>query len=117
LAFPSRPCLEEVLPSVCCLQCIFLLAKPKAAREPHCLSLVVMTGSFGLCADMMSSIKAVICNVSLSHQALAIGNMHKKFGDNRTCSSEDIIADRRTDMLISPNTPNVGGVITDINQS
>jgi len=28
---------------------------------------------------------------------MAIGNMHKKFGEDRTCSSEGIIADRQTD--------------------
>jgi len=27
---------------------------------------------------------------------MAIGNMHKKFGEDRTCSSEDMIADRQT---------------------
>ena len=29
-------------------------------------------------------------------RATAIGNMHKKFGEDRTCSSEDTIADRQT---------------------
>ena len=27
----------------------------------------------------------------------ARGNMHKKFGEDRTCSSEDMIVDRQTD--------------------
>jgi len=27
---------------------------------------------------------------------MAIGNMHQKFGEDLTCSSEDIIADRQT---------------------
>ena len=35
---------------------------------------------------------------------MAIGNMHKKFGEDRTCSSEGIIADRQTDKH-SYNTP------------
>ena len=30
-------------------------------------------------------------------RAMAIGNMHKKFGEDRTCSSEDMIAGRQTD--------------------
>jgi len=29
-------------------------------------------------------------------RATAIGNMHKKFGEDRTCISEDMIADRQT---------------------
>ena len=29
-------------------------------------------------------------------RATAIGNMHEKFGEDRTCSSEDINADRQT---------------------
>jgi len=29
-------------------------------------------------------------------RATAIDNMHKKFGENRMCSSEDMIADRQT---------------------
>jgi len=29
-------------------------------------------------------------------QATAIGNMHKKFGEDRKCSSKDVIADRQT---------------------
>jgi len=27
---------------------------------------------------------------------MATGNMHKKFGEDRTCTSEDMIADRQT---------------------
>ena len=32
---PSRPWLQEVVPSVRCLQRVFLRAKPKDACEPH----------------------------------------------------------------------------------
>ena len=34
---------------------------------------------------------------------MATGNMHKKLGEDRTCSSEDMITDRQThtDMLIT----------------
>jgi len=31
-----------------------------------------------------------------STEGKAIGNMHQKFGEDRTCSSEDMIADRQT---------------------
>jgi len=34
-------------------------------------------------------------------QVTAIGNMHKKFGKDRVCSSRDILADKHTDMLIT----------------
>jgi len=29
-------------------------------------------------------------------RATTVGNMHKKFGEDRTCSSNDMIADRQT---------------------
>jgi len=40
-------------------------------------------------------------------RATAIDNMHKKFGENRMCSSEDMIADRQTntDKHVHHNTP------------
>ena len=42
-------------------------------------------------------------------RATAIGNMHKKFREDRTCSSEDMIADRethiQTDRQTHHNTP------------
>jgi len=44
---------------------------------------------------MTSSIKPEVHNVSL-RRAMAIGGMHKKFGEDRTCNSEDIIAGGRT---------------------
>ena len=34
-------------------------------------------------------------------RATAIGNMHKKFGKDRTCGSGDMLADRHTDVLIA----------------
>ena len=49
------------------------------------------------CANMKSSIKLEICNISLRHkkegQATAIGNMYKKPGEDRTCNSEDMFMD------------------------
>ena len=51
---------------------------------------------------MTSSIKPEVHNITTPPQedrAPAIGNTHKKFGEDRTCSSEDIIADRQTRSL------------------
>jgi len=49
-------------------------------------------------------------------RATAIGNMHEKFGEDRTCSSEDMIAGRKkqTDRHAHHNTPLSyrGGVTT-----
>jgi len=42
---PSRPWLQEVVPSVCCLQWVFLRAKTEAACEPRCLSLAATSSS------------------------------------------------------------------------
>ena len=48
---------------------------------------------------------------------MAIGNMHKKFGEDRTSSSEDMIADRQTHththtLITTFRFPIGGGVIT-----
>ena len=59
---PILPWLQEVVPSVRGLQWVFLRAKPKAACEPHCLSLAAMSSSISL------SIKPEIRNVSLRRQ-------------------------------------------------
>ena len=47
---------------------------------------------------MTSSIKPEAHNVSLRRQrgSHGIGNMHKKLGEDRTCRSEDMIADIQT---------------------
>jgi len=45
-------------------------------------------------------------------RATAIGNMHKKFGEDRTCSSEDMIADTHTDALITILRSPIGGGVT-----
>ena len=51
----------------------------------------------------------------------AIGNMHENFGEDRTCSSEDMIADRQTHadthtyMLITILRSPIGGGVTKIN--
>jgi len=64
---PSRPWLQEVVPSIHCLQRVYLHAKPKAACEPHCLSLAATSSSLSLCANMTSFIKPEIRNISLYH--------------------------------------------------
>jgi len=38
-----------------------------------------------------------IVNMLEEDRATDIGNMHKKFGKDRTCGSGDILADRQTD--------------------
>jgi len=99
---PSRPCLQEVVPSVRCLQRVFLRAKPNDACEPHYLSLAATSSSLSLCAHMTSSTKQKYGNTYCiitppeEDRATAIGNMHKNFGEDRTCSSEDMISDRQT---------------------
>ena len=45
---PSRPWLQEVVPSIPGLQRVFLRTKPKPACEPHCLSLAVTSSSLSL---------------------------------------------------------------------
>ena len=62
------PRLQEVVPSVRCLQRVFLRAKPKAACEPHCLSLAATSSSLSLGAGTMSSTKPEIRNTSLRRQ-------------------------------------------------
>ena len=42
---------------------------------------------------MTSSIKPEVRSTSEEDRATAIGNMHKNFGEDRTRSSEDMIAD------------------------
>jgi len=60
-----KPWLQEVVPSVHCLQRVFLCAKPKAACEPHCLSLAATSSSLSLCATMTLSIKTEIRKILL----------------------------------------------------
>jgi len=67
---PSWSRLQEVVPSFCCLQRVFLCAKPKGACEPHCLSLVATSSSLGLRANMTSPIKPEIRNISLCRQKM-----------------------------------------------
>ena len=49
---PSRPRLQEVVPSVRCLQRVFLRAKPIAVCEPNCLSLAAASSSLNPCAHI-----------------------------------------------------------------
>jgi len=65
---PSRPWLQEAVPSISCLQRVFLRAKPKAACAPRCLSLAATSSSLSLCANMTSSIKPETHNVSIRRQ-------------------------------------------------
>jgi len=88
---PSRPWLQEVDPSVRCLQQVFLRAKSKPAFEcePHCLSLAATSSSLGLCTNMTSFIKPEIRNVSLRRQRRTEPRHREhaqKFGNDWTCS-------------------------------
>ena len=69
-------------------------AKPKAVCVLN-FSWVVTSSSHMACANMWS-IKLKVPNISLCHQATAINNQHKKFGEDRLNASGDIIADRHT---------------------
>jgi len=66
---PSRIWVQEVVPSVRCLQRVFIRAKPKAACEPHCLSLAATSSSLSLCEKMTSSMKPEIRNILLRRQS------------------------------------------------
>jgi len=57
----NRPWLQQVVLSI-------LHAKPKAVCKPRCLSLAATSSSLSLCANMTSSIKAKIRNISLCCQ-------------------------------------------------
>jgi len=63
---PSRPWLQEVVPSIHCLQWVFLHPKPKSACEPHCLSLAAMSAveQPQLICRCDIVIKPDICNTS-----------------------------------------------------
>ena len=63
------PDCKKVLPSVCCLQRVFLRATPQAACEPRCLSLAATSSSLSLYANMTSSTKPEMRNVSLGRQS------------------------------------------------
>jgi len=67
----------------------------KAACEPHCLSLAANSSSLCLCADMTSSTKPEI-HTPPEDPATAIGNIHKKIGEDQMCSSKHMIMDRHT---------------------
>ena len=54
---------------------------------------------------MMSSIKPDVHNISPEvDRATAIGNMHKKLGEDRTCSSKDMIADKQANTRTDKHT-------------
>jgi len=61
---------------------------------------------------MTSSVKPEVHNISLRRQ------MHKKVGEDRTCSFEDMIADRQThrqtDTLITILRSHVGGGVKNV---
>jgi len=87
-------CMQEVVPSVRCLQRAFLRAKPRLrACEPHCLSLAATSSSQLPCANMTSSTKPEIRNVSLRR--------HRK-------------AEPRPKVTCTKNLAKIGRVVTEI---
>ena len=87
-------CMQEVVPSVRCLQRVFLRAKPRLrACEPHCLSLAATSSSQLPCANMTSSTKPEIRNVSLRR--------HRK-------------AEPRPKVTCTKNLAKIGRVVTEI---
>jgi len=87
---PSRSRLRVVL-CICCLEWVFLravIAKPRAAT----------TSNLGLCANMTSSYRKYITYHYAAREGPShgTGNMHKKYGEDRISSSEDMIAERQT---------------------
>jgi len=96
----SRPRPQEVVPSVCCLRWVFLCTKPKAVCEPYCLSPVTSLSSLSLCANydvIQKKRKYVTYHCAPEEdRATAKGDMRKKFGEDRACSTVDMIVDRET---------------------
>ena len=80
--------------------CAQFVAKPRAA--------CALLGDVEKPRLMTLSVKPEVHNITTppeEDRATAIGNMHKKLGEHRTCSSEDMIVDkhthRQTDTLIT----------------
>jgi len=120
---PSLPNSSPERPLACNWHyCAQFIAKPKAACTLR-FSRAATSSNLGLWINM-TSIKLEVDNVSLRRQrrtdrATAIGNTHKKTGEDRTCSSEDMIVDgqthtqRQTDRHAHHNTrSNIGGGVT-----
>ena len=114
-SFFKRPKTSSVRPLACSwYYCAQFTAKPKAACALR-FSWAATSSNLCLLADMTSFVKPEVHNVSLPEKdrATAIGNMHKKFGEDLACSSEDMIADtqtnthrdRQTDRHAHHNTP------------
>jgi len=92
-----------------------------ATCEAHCLSLAATSSSLSLRANITPSTKPDIRNVSLRRprrteedRATATGNVHKKFGEDRTCRYDrgqtHTYTQRQTDTLITIlRCPIVGG--------
>jgi len=77
---------------------------------------MVTSSNLGLWANGTSSIKQEVHNVSLRRQKKTEPRLQatcKKFGEDRACSSKDMIAERQTDRHGHQNTlfPYRGGVI------
>ena len=95
--------------------CAHFIAKPKAACALR-FSWVATSSNLGLCASVTSSIKPEVPNVSLRRhrrtepwpQVTCV-----KIGEDWTCSSEDMIANRQTlrqtDTLITILCSPIGG--------
>ena len=71
------------------------LSPTKAVYESHCLSLAATSSYLGLYANITTS-KKTDQKYATHHCATATENKHRKFGEDRTSSSEDMIVERQT---------------------
>jgi len=78
--------------------CTQLIAKAKATYA-LCFSWAATSSNLGLRANMTSSIKKRKYRYKTYHYAAtatAIDNRHKKYGEDQTCSSKDMIMETQT---------------------
>ena len=78
--------------------CAQFTAKPKAACALR-FSWAVTSSNLGLWANMTSSMKPEVQRITAQPEedrAPAVDNIHKKIGEDQTCTSQDMIGDRQT---------------------
>ena len=104
VSYFKRPKSSPVRPLACNRYCSAqLIAKPKAA----CAARLQLGGDVEQ-PWLISKHDVIHKTGSTQHitpppeedRATALGNVHKKIGEDRTCNSEDMIADRRTHILL-----------------
>jgi len=104
----KRPKSSSVRPLACnWYYCAQFIAKPKAACALH-FGWTATSSNLGLWANMTSSIKPELRNVSLRRRRRTEPRSEvackRNFDEDQTCSFEDMIADRHTDRHAHQNT-------------